>query len=108
MKWREEITKLELERLIHITMVIGFCIGVVDIIILNFVLGFLGDNILAHIAVCTVLGILFGFILAKIAIKRVWRANNIIRPVFFDMEILEDKLERQEDYDLVGEKCGNK
>lgn len=108
MKWREEIIKLELEKLIHVTMVIGFSIGVVDIIILNFVLGFLGDNILANIAVCVVLGILFGFILAKIAIKRVWRANNIIRPVFFDIEILEDKLERQEDYDLVGEKCGNK
>ena len=104
MKWREEITKLELERLIHITIIIGFCIGVIDIIILNFIQSFLGDNILAHIAVCVVLGIVSGFILAKIAIKRVWKANVIIRPLFFDIQILENKLEHQEDYDLVGEK----
>jgi hypothetical protein len=103
MKWREEITKLELEKLIHVTMIIGFCIGVVNIIILNFIQSFLGDNILAHIAVCVVLGILFGFILAKVAIKRVWRANVIVRPLFFDIQILENKLEHREDYDLVGE-----
>ena len=118
-EFNRKLTGERITKLLSKAVAGAFTIGFINFLLLRVINNLLGLNIFAHIIACLLLGLLFGWTLALIVIKLSKSVENILRPMFFNEQVLIDKIETaeerangkesfKEDYDLVGENSGKK